>query len=358
MSIIHKYIIRQILKYLAIVLVMVICIYIAIDFFEKIDDFIEAGLPLSKALPYFIFKIPFIIAQIIPVCLLLAVLITFGLMRKNNEIIALKSCGISIYYLVKPILLLGILAGLTLFLLFEVLVPITLDKANRIWIVDVKKKSLITSKEKNIWLKDNRLITHIQYYHPEEKAVFGISLYYFDKDFKLIKRIDAKKSIYTQNKWLFYDLMESNLDPEKKTYQVTFYQQKFENLNLLPEDLKQVIKKSEEMTFKELLAYIKKIEAEGYDAATYRTDLHAKIAFPFVCIIMCILGTGLAVKGKKDEGITLNIAYGIGIAFVYWIFYSFCISLGYGDMLPPEIAAWIANFVFLCLGFFTLLHAQ
>jgi lipopolysaccharide export system permease protein len=112
------------------------------------------------------------------------------------------------------------------------------------------------------------------------------------------------------------------------------------------------------MSFKELLTYIRKIEEEGYDAAKYKVDLYAKLALPFVCVIMCILGTGIAIKGEKMESIFLCVAYGIGIAFFYWIFYSFCLSLGYGEMLPPAIAAWCANFVFLCFGLFTLLRAE
>ena len=96
MPIINKYLIREVLKYQIVILVMVIGIYIAVDFFEKIDDFLEKGLPFSKALSFFLYKTPFIVAQITPVGLLLAVLVVFGLMNKNNEIIALKSGGISI----------------------------------------------------------------------------------------------------------------------------------------------------------------------------------------------------------------------------------------------------------------------
>ena len=150
MFIINKYLIKEILKYFSIVLTMIVGIYVAVDFFERIDNFIKAGVPLSKAFIFFIFKIPFIIAQIIPVCILLAVLITFGLMTKNNEIIALRSSGVSIYYLLKPVLLTGFLFSILLFFLSEVIVPITMEDANKIWLGDVRKESAIVSKEKNI----------------------------------------------------------------------------------------------------------------------------------------------------------------------------------------------------------------
>jgi lipopolysaccharide export system permease protein len=124
----------------------------------------------------------------------------------------------------------------------------------------------------------------------------------------------------------------------------------------LPEDIKRVVKKSEEMGFLELLAYIKNIENEGYDAYVYKVDLYAKLAFPFVSFIMCLVGAGIASRSKLKESLSVSIFYGICMAFFYWIFYSFCLSLGYGEMLPPFMAAWAANVVFFCLAILVFLN--
>ena len=358
MSIIYKYITTQILKYFGIVLAFVVGIYVAVDFFEKVDDFIEAGIPFSKMLLFFALKIPFIVAQIIPICILMSVLIVFSLMSRGNEIVALKSGGIRVYYLLKPVLIMGCISGVLLFILSDVIVPITMAKSNQIWLKEVRKKSTIITKEKNIWIKGNRSITHIKYFNPKNNTINGITFYKFDEYFRLIRRVDAKKGIFTSGEWQLSGLMEQNLDTKKGKYIITFHKNKIEKLSLLPEDLNRVAKQSEEMTFKELFTYIKKVEEEGYDATTYKVDLYAKIAFPFICIIMCMVGTGLAARRTLKEGMPVVIAYGIGTAFIYWIFYSFCLSLGYGEMLPPFIAAWTANLVFFSFGALTLLNAE
>ena len=176
MSIIYKYISREIFRYFGIVLAMVIGIYVAVDFFEKIDNFMEADLPFSKVISFFQLKIPLIVARIAPVGILLAVIIVFGLMNKNNELLALQSSGISIFYLLRPVLLIGLILSILLFLLSELVVPITMNKANRIWTVEVKKKSALISKGKNIWIKDNRAIYHIAYYNPANSTILGVSL--------------------------------------------------------------------------------------------------------------------------------------------------------------------------------------
>lgn len=358
MTIIHKYISREIFRYFGIVLTVVISIYVVVDFLEKIDDFLEAGLPLSKAISFFLFKIPFIIAQITPIGLLIAVLIVFGLMNKNNEIVALKSSGASIYNLLKPVLLIGLLLSIFLFFLSEIVVPITTAKANRIWLGEVRKESVVASKEKNIWIKDGSLIAHIKYYDPSSKIMYGITLNRFDENFRLLKRVDAKRGIFELGRWVLNDVIEQHLNEADGSYSVAFQNRRVETLNFLPDDLKRVAKKSEEMSFTELLAYIKKIKAEGYGVTPYRIDLYAKIAFPLVCIIMCMVGTGIALRGRIKDGLPVSIAYGLGTAFLYWVFYSFCMSLGYGEMLPPLIAAWAADFIFLCFGVLLLLNAE
>jgi len=309
-------------------------------------------------LVYFSLKLPFIVAQIIPVCILMSVLIVFSLMARNNEILALKSSGIRIYYLFKPVFIIGCVSGILLFFLSDVIVPVTMDKSNRIWLKDVKKKSTVITKENDVWIKGNRRITHLNHVDPKSEIIYGITHYSFDEGFRLVRRLDAEKGVFQQGRWELSGVMEQNLDKEKDSYSISFHADKTEALDLSPEDLKQVVKNSEEMTFRELFLYIKKVEAEGYDATIYRVDLYAKTAFPFICLIMSMVGTGLAARGTVKEGMPVVISYGIGTAFVYWIFYSFCLSLGYGEMLPPGIAAWIANLAFFCFGVLTLVNAE
>ncbi len=358
MSILDKYLTKEILKFFAIILLTVISIFLAVDFFEKIDNFLEADLPLPKILTFFQLRIPFIVAQIAPVGILLAVLIVFGLMNKNYELIALKSSGISVYYFLKPVLTLAFILSILLFALADLIVPMTINQANRIWLGEVKKKSAVTSRAKNIWIKGRRSIAHIKYYNSANQTISGITLYYFDKDFRLKRRVDAKTGHFEDGKWIFRQIMEQQLNKAAEDYTIGFHSQRFESLEFLPDDLKRVAQKSEEMNFIELLEYIKDVESEGYDATSYRVDLHAKIAFPLICAILCVLATGIGARRKIREGLSFNIAYGIGLIFVYWIFYSFCLSLGYGGILQPFIAAWVANFVFLCIGIFNLLNAD
>ena len=83
-------------------------------------------------------------------------------------------------------------------------------------------------------------------------------------------------------------------------------------------DLKKVVKRSEAMSFRELYRYVQKVETEGYDATAYRVDLHAKLAFPVVCVIMSMVGIGIAARGRLTKGLPASIALGIGTALSQW----------------------------------------
>jgi lipopolysaccharide export system permease protein len=358
MTIIHKYLTRELLKYFSLVLTTVVGIYLAVDFFANIDEFLGAKLPLSRALDFFALKVPFIVAQVMPVGVLLAVLIVFGLMVKNNEMLALRSGGVPVHYLFKPILVAGLIFSVLLFFLNEVLVPVTTGKANEIWRAEVRQESAVASRKKNIWIRGNRSIYHIAYFNPSDKTIFGVTLNYFDERFRLTRRVDAQRGIYEGGTWHLSEVVEQSLLDEDGSYDVRLMAERSADLDFLPEDLSRVAKKPEEMTFAELSAYIGEVEKEGYDATSYKVDLNAKIAYPLVCVIMSVLGVGLALWRQRKEGFAASIFYGFVMAFCYWTLHSFCLSLGYGEILPPIIAAWLTNGIFACLGTFALLHAD
>ncbi|MFZ0724667.1 MAG: LPS export ABC transporter permease LptG [Desulfobacterales bacterium] len=358
MLILDRYFNREVFKYLAIILLAVIGIFLAIDFFEKIDDFMEAGLPFHRAAIFFMLRVPFVIAQIFPLALLLAVLVVLGLMNKRNELLALRSGGVGMLFFLKSIVALGVLSALLLFINADILVPITFSKANRMYTREVDKKEILASREKNIWIKGHRSITHITYYNPASQTISGITLYAFDENFRLVRQLDAVKGAFAAGGWRVFDVLEQVLDSSTGEYTVTFHEERTEQLGTRPDDLKRVSKKSAEMNLLELLAYIESVETEGYDATGYRVDLQAKIGFPFVCLVLCILALGIGVNKKLKENLALTVALGIGVALLYWTLYSFCLSLGYGGVLPPVVAAWTTNVVFLGAGVLNLLYVE
>ena len=358
MTILYRYVTREILAYFFIVLAAVLSIYVAIDFIEKIDNFMEAGVPANRCVVYLLYKLPFIFVQIAPVGFLLSILVALGLMSKNHEVIALRSCGIGKDRLLKPTMALGVLFCVVVFVVAEMLVPVFMVNANQIWLQEVRKKNIYASKTNDIWMRAARQIIHIKQYAPEEKRVTGVTIHTFDENFRLIERVDAESGVFENGRWQLDDAVQQAFGEDTGAHQLQLHDTMTADIDLNPDDLAQAAKRSDEMGLAELGRYIEKVEREGYGATRYRVDYHSKIAAPFVCIFLSVLGAGIALRGKLREGMPVSITYGLGIAFLYWIFNSFCLSLGYAELMPPVVAAWVANLVFSCASGFLLLSAN
>ncbi len=357
MKVLHRYLIREMLLYFMAVLVLVLTLFVAIDFLGRMHQFIRAGIPMFRAMEFVLLKTPFMVVLFIPVGILLSVLVVFGIMARRNELVALRSGGVSIYQLLRPVLFFSAFSAAAMFFISETVAPIAMGRANQIKNMEIRQKEVLSSTEKNIWIKSENEILYIQYYEPARSAIYGVALNEFDGDFRLLRRIDAKKGLYRQGRWVLSGVLEQRLDPESRKYSVQNLPEQTVVLDIVPEDLRRVVKKSDEMSYRELSAYIEKIESEGYDASAYRVDLHAKIAFPFVCLIMGAVGLGIAAGRWTGQNLPGAVTAGIGAAFMYWILHSFCISLGRGEILPPIVAAWAANFVFALFGAITVQSA-
>jgi len=358
MSIISRYLHYQFVKYFSLILLVVLGLYTMIDFIEKIDDFIEAQLPLSLALQYFLLNMPFVISQITPLTTLLAVLITFGLMNKHNELIALRAGGISLVTILAPVLWFSGGAFILALLMSEIVSPLTVIRANVIWNQEVRHRETAITRHDDIWLKGDQSIIHFAFYDTATNTARRVTVHCFDGDFQLAERIDAETAIFQNTHWIMRRGMALRHDSQTGRYIPEIFDERTVQLDVTPDDMARAVPQTAEMNFFQLRDYIRKVEDAGYDAHSYKVDLQAKIAFPFVCILMALVGAGLSGGGKLKEGLPLSISCGIAIAFLYWIAFSFCVSLGYADKLPSFIAAWTVNLIWLCIAVFLLISAE
>jgi len=356
MTILDRYIASQTMRTFGIIFAAVMGIYLVVDFFDEIDHFLEVDITFWQALFVFLAKIP--ILQFIPVCVLLAVLIVFGLMSKNNEIIALRSSGVSIYYLMRSVLVIGFCMSILMFLVAELIVPVVRAKGNQIWEEVSGEGGGMRASEKDIWIRGHRSIVHVAYFDPSNATLHGISVNEFDEHFKHVLRIDAEEATYRGGEWVFTNVLEQRWTGEAHAHSTAYHDSKPLKLGFVPDDFKRVAKRSEEMGFQELKAYVSKVEQEGYDATLYRVDLYDKATFPLICFIMTIFGFSIALRANLQGGIAVSIVLGIGIAFLFRITHGFCLSLGYGDLLHPLLAAAIPHILFFCVGIVTLLNAE
>lgn len=357
MNVLPKYISKEFIKLCIICMIIFVSLYLMIDFVQKIDNFIDANASKDIIIGYFLLKTPFIITQMIPVATLISVIILFSVMKRNNEIMALKACGIDILRLSQTVIILALFVSILSFLFSEFFVPYTSTRSNEIWDIEVEKQDpnrFYGSDQ--IWYRSDHSIYWIKHFDFEKKIMQKPTFYFFDEGFRLIKRIEGDRGVWVNSVWKIEKVLVHELQKDGG-YELTKYNDLFLEIPETPDTFVRKIKKPEEMSFLQLKRYSERVQREGYDNTRYRVDMDTKLALPFICLALALFGIPIALD-LKVGGIPLAISLGVGLSFLYMVIMSFSRYLGLSGILPPVLSAWIANAGFMLFGVYLILNME
>jgi len=346
MSILDRYLSAEFARNLLLITACFLSLFLIIDFFEKIRMFLSNQATFVQMASYFLFRIPMIVAQILPAAVLLSALITCGTLSRHGEIGAMKANGISLYRISVPIMIIAGSICLLVFLLSEWVTPPANERAEHIRRIDVQKQQTLGSfKQDQIWYRGEKGIYNFRLFDAQKNRLQGITIHYLDREMNLTMRLDAQWGEWKEDHWLFHHLLITRY-PEGEFPTLTRIGQQAVDIPEKPSDFMQVQKSADVMGYFELKRYIRKLQSEGYDATPYVVDLQGKIAFSLVSIILAVIGICFSLRSERSGGIAQGIGAGLVIGFSYWLVYAFGISLGRSGALPPFIAAWFANLLF------------
>ncbi len=362
MTILSRYIFKEVSKIFVMCFAGLMTIYLVIDFFEKVRRFLKHDAEAYDILMFFVYISPGIAFQMAPVALLMATVLGMGLLTKNNEITAMRAAGISLVRMAFPFLTLALLVTVGLFLISAILAPMGNLRAEYIKTVRVERKSPSTMfQSERSWLQiGNQTLMNYQTVESNGSVLTGISLYHLAEDFTLRKFIQAKEVRYEPPDWTLYNGLQRTLFSDGTVKAVTFDQQVID-IHQIPEDFQAWLSlKSKEMTLIDLKAYATRLQRDGYNFARYLTDYYGRVAFPCVALVMVLVGLALSLKntGSRGGGMAVGIGQALMIAFLYWTIHSVALALGRSGALVPVLAGWFANIVFLSFGMYLFLKIR
>ncbi|OPX39948.1 MAG: LPS export ABC transporter permease LptG [Desulfobacteraceae bacterium 4484_190.3] len=353
MSVLDRYITREFFKIFLLIILSLVGLYLIVDFFERIRMFLSNHATFYQILSYFFFEIPMILSLMLPVSVLLSSLLTFSILSKNSEIIAMKANGISLYRTSLPVIIISIIVCIFSFFLNEFITPYTNQQAKEIKLIKVQKRQKLGSFKKNqIWFRSKKGIYNFNTFDPKTCTLRGIKINYLDHDMNLKKMIVAKTAKWKNGKWIFYNLIIIQF-PSGELPILKRVRSEVINLPEKPSDFMIVQKDTEEMGYFELRGFVKNLQSEGYDVTRYITDMYGKIAFIMISAILGIIGVSFSLlRSERSGGISQSVAMGIVIGFSYWVVFGFSISLGRSGTLPPLLSAWMANIILGAVAIF------
>jgi lipopolysaccharide export system permease protein len=272
-------------------------------------------------------------------------MLTFALLTRSRETMAIRTSGLDILRLTRPVLLLAAAAGVMLLVLHLYLLPWSQATLNLFWETQVQKKpprSLINLE--HFWYKGDRAIYNILLYRKAEQTLEGVKIFRFDDQFRLVQVVAARRAVWREGRWRLYQGIVQNFDHPGEDRMENFVEMDLA-VTETPEDFGGLERKIPEMNVEELLRFVNRLERDGYKSTPYRLEVQNRFSMALAPLVLAILGVGLALRQEKVfiPGI---VAVGLAIMFAYWLLLGFSTSLGQAGRWPILWAAWLPHLFF------------
>ena len=358
-NILDRYVIRKYLAIFALIFIGLISVSIIVTFFERIDNVYAHDKPLSLFFQYIWARVPEFAFFILPVTALTTTLLALGILTKFNEVTAMKACGISLYRIIFPIIFMALVTSLSAFYLQERIMPRANTKAEEIWnrINDYPSRSYSYLNRHWVLGREKDRIYHYDFFDPGRAAFSRLSVFDIDlATWSLAGRTYAEKAVLVGETLRLTGGWSRRFSGDMAEGFRTSGEAEMPGVERKDYFLKEW-KEPSQMTLAELRAYTADVAEMGFDTTRFRVDLHGKIAFPFVCLVMTLLGIPFAfTMGRK--GALVGIGLSVTIAMIYWGAIGVFRSLGYVNYLAPFLAAWTPNLVFGLAGIYLLFRLR
>jgi len=360
-QILDLYIIRSWIFYFVALLVAFTGIYMIFDFFQLLGDIVRNHAPASLVFNYYRYLGPYVIYLMLPLSILVATLVSFGLLTKTNQITAIKATGISLYRIAVPVMLAAVLVSAGMFIMDDSFLPQSNQRQDAL-------RNQIKGKPAQTYLRPDRQwilgqesrIFNYRFFDADRDVFASLSVFEFDpQSFKLTKRIFASRALWQANlnSWVLEKGWVRYLDGNRVTLYAPFSVATFDELTEQPPYFKKEVKPSAQMNAFELRRYINELSHSGFDVVRLSVQFYRKFSFPLMAFVVSLIAIPFSFS-TGSRGALSGIALSIGIAIVYLSTAGLFEAMGNLSQLPPVVAAWSPDVLFGLGGAYMLLRVK
>jgi lipopolysaccharide export system permease protein len=350
MRILDRYILKSVLSIFFTCIFIFLFLYVIIDILSHLEDILRQQVNFLLLMQYYLSYLPIMFVQVAPFACLLSTLYTFGSLNQNNEIIAMRSSGLSIFQITKTVIIFGLIVSLFVFWVNDRFVPPSLAFTQKI--KEQMESGTKKTKQKeeviynlSMYGSRNRLF-FINKFVPSQSTMEGITILEHDEHQNLTKKIVANKGIYEDGLWKFYKSITYNFNRNGQIVDDPIYFE--QELMAIPEKPRDFItqrQRTDFMNIAQLDDYLWKLSKSGATTVVknLKIDLYQRFTTPFTSIIIILLGIPFSLMMKKRATGLSSIGISIMVGFLYYILDAICIAFGRGGLLIPVISASLSH---------------
>ncbi len=351
------------LFYVLICLVTLVMLMHVYTFFELLGDMIRNQIPLSRFFTYLLFLTPRLIYEFTPISVLVAVLVIFGILAKNNELTAFKACGVSVYRLTLPIFTTCFLLSGALFAFNHYWVPGAdrIQDGIRSEIKGRPAQTFLNPNQKWIY-GENDKIFYYRYYDQAANVMLDVNVYEIDPGaFRLTRHISAERARWepSLNAWVFQDGWDRQMSGNRVEKYDSFEGSTriFPEIQETPEYFVKEAIQSQMMNFQELESYIQELQAAGFNTVSLQIQFYKKFSVPLFTVILAMVSIPFAFQAG-NRGAMAGVGISLAIFVAYRSIGQLAEQVGNLSQLPPAVAAWSPDVVFSLAGLYLLARVR
>src|SRR6266481_2934767 len=357
--IIDRYLVGQYLTFLGTGVAVASILILVVDLIQYLDKFLRVKPPFIYIVQHLLYRLPESLHEGLPIIVLVSTVFLFLTLTQQRELDALKAAGISLYRASLPILLVAFSISLGSGLMQETVLPGINAKAEEVDRVKIRgNQPRHLQRQTQIWYRssDTRFL-RMELLDPIERSLEGLLVVDISPQFRLLDRLDASKARWTDAGWMLSDGVYRQVGPGNRVT-VDAFTQRLVSMPAQINDLVQVQKSPETMSFLELRLYVSRLAESGHQVGKYLVQLDSKLSFPLVHVIMALVAIPFALVSPRSGGRGVGIAVAILISVGYWLVHSVAIAFAKAELLPPALGAWTANIIFAGIGATLFLRAR
>lgn len=355
MQLLDRYLLAQFIRHFLTLNIAFTSLYLLIDFFEKFDEFSEAGKPMSLVISFFMLNLPYVVDQLNPVLILLSGVITFGVLNNNNELLALKAAGIPLRKIIRPILIGSVIATTIFIMTAQLLLPKTIAVTNDIWFEQVRGKvPLGIFRNGRYYFKGNEGFYSFQWPNKEKIIFRDFSYSTWDENYNIKSLASAEFANWVPPMWVLKtgQIIERDETGSFISKPFKVFTQRFPET---PDDFLVPEYESAEKSLTGLFSDISKQDL-AIEKTRARAEFYGRISYLLLGIPLLLLGLPILIISYQKWGRDLSIAIPVScfMAFFAWGIWGTLQSLAKAGTLWPIPAAFSVNIVFALIGIYLL----
>lgn len=351
MRILDRYIFKSVISIFVSCVFVFLFMYVIIDLLSRLEDILKLQVHYSLLVQFYLVNLPVMFVQVAPFACLLSTLYAFSKLNHNNELIAMRASGLSIFYITKTAIIFGFLLSLFIFWMNDRVIPQAMLMTKKIQAkmeegrASKKDKKTELLVNLSMYGSKNRLF-FVNKFYPATKSMEGIVILEQDEEQNLTRKIVANKGVYEDGLWKFHQSITYNFDRNSQIIEGPQYlEEEIMTIPETPNDFLAQRQRPEYMTIKQLEDYIWKLSRSGATSVirNLRIDLYQKFSAPFSSLIIVLLGIPFSLMMHRRATGLSSIGISIILGFLYYIFDAICIAVGRGGALPPILAVTLVQ---------------